>query len=1117
MSLAAEREILKKIHKLNIARRQLCEKKQHDQQIKEQKAAVSTLRGSLKEKRADISELKTELSTVQTAVALGCEVKDLLGKKIGCPTDKIGTILGKKGKNIQEIMSSNNVDVQIVKDQGDIHLIGTSLESLDAVVAKLEEAMTKVDKIVEMPSSLHYYLTSSNIMLMPSLRTRHPDIIIDMKRIQVEENTNSSNNQTRSVRVRGNPADIAAFEADVMDIECITTDITVSSRISGFLVGKSGKNIDEMVKTYQVVVDIERPTKAKASSNDSAPVESIEDATKVKICGPPSNVNTVLKMINNVIEENRDREELIQLEAIVKVVLLQNNGTGIQALQKNINVESKKNTEAGASNSILINVKGNDLVVKGKTKAVEYVFPLVKTEVARVTSTINRMKIDSFAIPALIGKGGQGIKALLEGSTSVHLEIHSMVNEVEICGLDEDEVENVTRSTKAVIDNNQVQRLRLECDDTSTTNSFTVQFRDLTRSAAMKQIKELVVLSADFDNKELALRGTPENLMQASKLIQDFLDANFMEELVVSAEDVRALLTGGKSSKIAEIAGDCGVNLTIDRERNVAIAKGAKLNVVNAVKAVREFLYGSANVAVLNIELSDKDAMGVLIGKSGKAMAEVRAKFSSVSIIVHRTDAAITLRGDSQQVHQCHSEMMARLLTASITRNVELTKEKMTDVNTTKFIKRLGSLASVKVELDNEKNIVSLRGARADVYGALTLLKEHLAGMYECQWYIGHTFFKKLFDICSKSNHLLRINQESGAKIHLDEGFEEIILSGTKENVKAAKKELLTFLDFVFGDTMKKFDVPAAAYPMMGKSTFLNEVITASSAIVVPDKDMNTILMFSASDEKLSEATSILNTKLDAVEKLIFIWQFSESEEWLLSLIIGKKGENVQKLRKDTNCTIEVSSEERRMVVSADDVTVVSKGKDVIDNYVEKARNENAVIELSSVDLPAFIGKSGKNMKAFMEKYNVKMEVTKRGDAGVVRITGPTDQVAVAKLGVVAWNVNRHELRKDAEGNMTKPIKLRNIPVIIGTKGETIRSLQREFGCKVVIDRDGLTYTVTGGTSKKREALCERFDFLISENDAAKRKDTEPSVVEHVGEVMEFADEPVINFTEQMD
>lgn len=41
------------------------------------------------------------------------------------------------------------------------------------------------------------------------------------------------------------------------------------------------------------------------------------------------------------------------------------------------------------------------------------------------------------------------------------------------------------------------------------------------------------------------------------------------------------------------------------------------MKVVNAMKAVREFLYGSANVAVLNIVLSDKGTVGILIGKSG--------------------------------------------------------------------------------------------------------------------------------------------------------------------------------------------------------------------------------------------------------------------------------------------------------------------------------------------------------------------------------------------------------------------------------------------------------------------------------------------------------------------
>ena len=1124
MSLAAEREILKKIYKLNIARRQLCEKKQHDQQIQQQKAAVSTLRGSLKEKRADISELKIELSTVQTAVALGCEVKDLLGKKMECPTDKIGMILGKKGKNIQEIMSTNNVDVQIVKDQGDIHLVGASLESLDIVVAKLEQAMTKIEKSIEISSSLHHYLTSTNITLMNTLRSRHPDTSIDLKRIKAEENKNATdktapqiNNRIKIIRVRGNPADIAAFEMDLMSIECITKDVAVSSRTSGLLVGKSGKSIEEMVNTYQVVVDIIRPT--NGSTSDDAPVGPNEESTTVKICGPPSNVEAVLTIIQNVTEENRDHEEVTPLEAIVKVVLLQNSGAGIQALQKLVNLESNKNVEGTTSRSILINIKGNGLVVKGKAKAVAYVMPSVRKEVERVTSMINRMKIDVLAIPALIGKGGQGIKMLLEGSTTVHIEIHSKLGEVEICGIEQSEVDKVTHATKALIDSNRVHRLRLECDDTSTTNSFTVQFRNLSRSAIMKDIKELVAINADYDCKEVGLRGTPENLIQASKLVQDFLDTNFMEELVVSTEDVSALLTGGKTSKIAELSNTCGVNLSTDKERNIVVAKGEKLKVVNAVKAVREFLYGSANVAVLNIVLSDKDAMGVLIGKSGKSMADLQAKFPSVSVIIHRADAAITLRGDSIQVQQCHCEIMTRLATANVTRTFELTKENFADANLTKYIKRLGPLASVKVDTNTEKNNVSFRGPRADVYSALSLLKEHQTGIYECQWYIGNVFFKKLFDVCNKSTHLSRINEESGAKIYLDETFEVIVMSGTRDAVSAAKKDMLTFMNFVFGESMNKFDVPAAAFPMIGKSSFINEVVAASTSILVADKDLNTILMFCTNKEKTDEASSILNAKLEEVEKLIFVWQFSELDEWMLSLIIGKKGESIQKLRKETNCTIEVHSEERRMVVSAGDIAVASKGKEIIDNFVVKARKENAAIYLSAIDLPAFIGKSGKNIKSFMEKHGVRIELTKMGEEGTIRMTGNEGQIAAAKQGVIAWQESRTEQRKEAEGEISKRIKLKNIPAIIGTKGETIRGLQREFGCKVNIDRDALTLTVTGGTSKKRESLCEKLESIISENEVGKRSDlaTAPQTVEYIGDVVEVAEEDNENIVEQMD
>jgi polyribonucleotide nucleotidyltransferase len=1106
MSLAAEREILKKIHKLNLLRRQISEKKQQDDQIKQHKVAVTNLRDTLKVKRADISEMKVELSTVQTAVALGCEVKDLLGKKIDCPTDKIGSIIGKKGKNVQEIMATNNVDVQIGKDQGDIRLIGSSLESLDSVVARLEHAMTQTEKHVEISSSLYQYLTNGSITLLTQLRSRHPDAHIDMKSIKLDD-IEKAKDRIRNVRIRGNPADIAALEQDLINIECITREIFISSRTSGLLVGKAGKNIDDLVKHHQVVIDVHRSTTKENAAKD---VIVADESVKVTVRGPPTNVEAVLTIINNAVEENRDYEVSIPLDSIVRVVLLSNSGTGIQALQKLANEESKAHVQGTTSSSILLNVKGNDLVVKGKAKAVNYIMPFVNKEIEQIQSRTIKMNIDTLVIPVLIGKGGQGIKELLNGTSSVHIDIHTKDGEIEICGLVQSEVDKVVQATKSVIQNNQVQRLRLECDDTSSTNSFAVQFRNLIRSTFMKQIKELVVLVADDDAKEIALRGSQDNLMQASKLVQEFLDTNFMEELVVSTEDMSALLTGGKVSKIVDLTKSTGVNLSADKERNVVVAKGEKTKVVHSIQAVREFLYGSSNVAVLNIAVPHDDLMGVVIGKAGKTKADLQKKYPSVSIIVHRTDAAVTLRGDNHQVEQCHDDIMSLLFSANVTRTVKLTDENIIDSNSIKYIRRLGPLASVKVEVNTESKDVSFRGTRSDVHIAMALLKEYLAGMYESQWFLGATFFKKIYDVCSKSMQLNRIAEKSGAKIYLDEKYEVIVFSGTRETVKAAKKEIVSLFDFVLGASILKIDIPVAAFPMMGKSMFIHDVVAKTGTTIVADQDLSMILILSSKSEKLNEASVIINVKLEAVEKLIFVWQFNESEEWLVSLVIGKKGESIQKLRNETNCTIEVDSKERRMVVSAEDVNVVQIGKEIIDTFVSKARKECAIVNLSPLDTPAFIGKSGKNMKTFMERNNVKLELGKKGEDSTIRITGDEDQVASAKQAIIEWVANRVEVRKDAEGEILKHVRLKDIPVVIGKKGETIRRLEKEFGCKAKIDREALTITVIGGSSRKRLAFSEKIDDIIVENDDAKKIGNDREI-EYLGEAVELSDETINN------
>jgi polyribonucleotide nucleotidyltransferase len=1113
MSLAAEREILKQIHKLNILRRQISESVQHNQQINEKKAMVSTLRDSLKGKRTDISEIKIELSTVSTAASLGCEVKDLVGRKIDCPAEKIGNVLGKKGKNIQELMSTNNVNVNIDKSHGDIRLIGT-FESLDAAISKLDQVIAQTEDIVEISMIVHQYLTSANIVALTQLRERHPSIYVSFPRSAVDETDVPT---VQQVRVRGIRTDIAAFQCDLMNIECISTDLHVSSRDAGLLVGKGGSTIADLVKAHQATINLQRPTK-----NGENNIATVDVSTKVTISGPPANVEAAKVVIEAMIEMNKDLEELVPLDLIVKAVLLLNNGAGVQAIQKLANVASRELCGDSPNSNVSINVNDADLVVKGKSNVLKVSMKHVHDEVERIMSLSKRITIDKFAIPVLIGKGGQGIKDLKEGTKTVYLNVNREVGEIEICGLDEEELNKVVQAVSIAINDNQVHRLRVELDDTRSANSFSDQFRKLSRSAVMKQLKDLVFIMADDSTNELVLRGKPENLVQSIKLIQEFLDSNFIGEIGVFAEEISALLTGGKKSKIVELANSTGVSLSVDKDRKLIQVKGQKSKVIDAIQAIREFLCGSADVAVIKVPVNSEELMGVVIGKAGKTKADLQAKFPLVSIVVHRTDALVTLRGDPTQAEQCRTEITTLLLNANITRTFDLSEQHLEEVQTSKFIQRIGQTVPVKVLLNKEKKIVSFRGVRADVEIALSLLKENLVGIYESTWNLESILYKKMHDACSNPTHLGRIEQQSGAKVVLDDNLESIVLSGTRETVKTAKKDLLVLLEFVYGCTMRRRDVPAEAFPKMGKSNFMNEIITKTGTHAIADQDTNTIMIFSMNAEKVEDALTLIDEKLNVVEKQICVWQFNVSDDWLVSNIIGKNGQMINKLRKDTRCLIDLDSKDRRMVVSAGDIDILEKGKEIIDSFISKSRKECVVVVLSELDTPVFIGKVGKHMKAFKDKYNVEVTLVNKNDVYTIRITGQEDKVAAAKTGLDEWLASRSEQRKDAEGMITKKVKPNDIPVIIGTKGGTIRGLEREFGCKVKIDRQTSTVTVTGGSSTKRLALLEKIDITLQKYDVSADTKTDLdstllTTVTFVGDVIEETDGIVSSTLEQMD
>lgn len=1057
MPLSQERDILKQINKLQQQKQKSETFQAYDSTIKEHRAKTNELRDALRSHNAIIQQLRIEHQTLTTAVDLGCHVKDLVGQKLDCPQEKIGPVIGKKGKNIQSIQTSSNVNIDVQK-KGDIHLIGTK-ESIGKAMSDIQKTIERQEETIELASKSHAYMTTAKITALNDLRERHPDTYVNVARGEP------------NMVVRGAPADIASVKAALEELDIIEASMRLTGREGGMLIGKGGGTIANFVEVHQAVIDVQRPQKSEAAGSDAV--------THVKIIGPKLNVEAVKASIETMVAENKDSEKLIVLDPNVRMALLLSNGAAIQALRKKVN--EAITAVVGEGIYVAINIQDKAIGVKTRARLMERALSLVRAEIDVLSNSIVKVSIDPFVIPLVIGKGGEGIKKLKEGTTGVNVEITRGVSEICVCGSIKEDVNKVVAALEELKEANQVKRITIDSDESDDSpNTFTAQFRSFLRSPAQKEVQELVFMVADDAMKQIILRGPADNVNKASTIVKEHLSKNHLCELCVTDEDLSALLTGGKESKIVELASKSEVNLSTDRKRQVLIARGEKGKVEAALASVRGFLYGGSDVLVRKIILDDNELKGVVIGKGGKTKSELEAKYPAVSIMVHRSEAAITIRGPTQAAEDCHVEILKLILNASVSRTVQLTADEMKKIMKSNFHRRLGQKLKVQVVPNEEDNKIAFRGLAADVVEAERLLKGEAKGVYETAISIQGDTFCLVKAANQNSKHVENIAQTENVVISLNESSKEVLFAGQKAKVMKAKKAVVSFLEFLLGARMARRDTSDHIMSLVGRPAELAEIQARMNVNIYVDRDLGSIFIFSKNEEGVKKATSALETKINAMGEMICVFQFEEAEGWLLSNIIGRGGAQIKKFRKEANgCNIDVDSKLLKIVVTGNDAERVAVGKKILDDFIDSSRRECMFVTMPTADLPAFVGRSGIHIRELSEKYGVELQIMKNQN-NAVRITGAEDKISAARAAIDTWLAAREadELAESVEEK--KRIRNDQIPTIIGTKGATISALTKEFGCRIDIDRTKGLVIARGGTPEKRADLFNKIDSLLA-------------------------------------
>ena len=323
-------------------------------------------------------------------------------------------------------------------------------------------------------------------------------------------------------------------------------------------------------------------------------------------------------------------------------------------------------------------------------------------------------------------------------------------------------------------------------------------------------------------------------------------------------------------------------------------------------------------------------------------------------------------------------------------------------------------------------------------------------------------------------SHLQRINASTGAEVKLDS--EAIVISGKRAQVKKAKASVLDFLDFMLPRQLQTVKIHRSLFKSMGDPGRLAQFSSETRASLSLDRDLSSILIRSEHPEDCDSAVELVNGLMLECEKLVHVLRFDSSDAWVLPKIVGKGGINIKRIEKDTDCSIDIFKDEVTLVVSADKEETARAGKIAVEQIVEQVRKECVFLDLPESSLSSFIGKSGAGIKGLETEHGVQIERLKKSPH-TIKITGKENCVTSARAAVLSW-VQEWEA---SHAGVAMEVEEQLIRAIIGKGGETIRTIEKDTGCKVDINRQNLTLTVREGSAAAREDAIGKIQAIVEE------------------------------------
>jgi len=347
-----------------------------------------------------------------------------------------------------------------------------------------------------------------------------------------------------------------------------------------------------------------------------------------------------------------------------------------------------------------------------------------------------------------------------------------------------------------------------------------------------------------------------------------------------------------------------------------------------------------------------------------------------------------------------------------------------------------------------DSETITLRGPQEKLGLALTKVYEKANSVVNVS--VACPTWLHKYIIGKKGTGIQKISQDL-QKVHIVFNDDDSIkVDGPPDEVEKAKTELETQAGVLI-KTMAFADVKVDAKyhkHIIGKGgSTINKIKSETDVTInIPDTDSGvTIIRIEGNKAGVEKASKELNGMVDKME--------NEKEKDLIienrfhRQLIGPKGENIEKIRKDF-VNVQISFPD--LGVKSDIVKLRGPKKDVDDcsKYFNKLTREMAESSYQ-VKVPIFkqfhkfvIGKGGANIRRIRDETDTKIDLPDSGsDSDMITITGKKENVnkAVAQVQQI-----QSEMANITTKEIKIPSKIHN--TVIGAGGKLIQSIMNECG-----------------------------------------------------------------------